>query len=83
MPFKKMTIREQIAAKRELKRLRQLERDISSDHSGTRVAAARLPDEMAGAVNAAVRLGYKVVLRAHSSGNGQHVAYAYRIGGRA
>jgi hypothetical protein len=80
MPFKKMTLREQREAKRELKRLRRLDRDIHSQYSGTRIAEGELCDHAGGAIAAALKLGFVVVVRGHPQGGKRLVAAAYKLG---
>lgn len=84
MPFKKMTLREQRTAKRELRRLRALEADIRSDWSGTRIAEGTLCAQAGGAIDAAMRLGYVILVRrANGGAENQFKAIAYRLGGPA
>ena len=77
MPFKRMTVREQIIAKRELKRLRSIERNLR--YGGTRIAEGTLCDYAGGALKAALSLGYIIVVRGHPSGDKRFVAQAYRL----
>jgi hypothetical protein len=78
MPFKRMTVREQIKAKRELKRLRSIERNLQ--YGGTRIAEGSLCDYASGAIRSALALGYVIVVRGHPAGDKRFVAQAYRLG---
>ena len=82
MPFKKMTLREQRQAKRELKRLREFERDIQNQYGGTRIVEGTLCEYAGGAISAALKLGFTIVVRGHPTTDKRFVAAAYRLGGR-
>lgn len=80
MPFKRMTLREQRRAKRDLRRLRRLEHDLHSQYSGTKIAEGSLCDFAGGAIKASLELGYIVIVRGHQSDSKKLVAAAYRLG---
>lgn len=81
MPFKRMTVREQILAKRELKRLRAIERGLTSQYAGTKIAEGELCEFAGGAIRAALALGFIVVVRGHQANQKRLVAAAYKLGG--
>jgi hypothetical protein len=80
MPFKTMTHREQREAKRELRRLRELERDLRHGYGGTDIARGEICEGAAGAIRAAETLGYVVVVRSVRSSTRTFIAAAYRLG---
>lgn len=67
MPFKRMTVREQIKAKRELKHLRALVADTRSDYAGQWIHPLDGSAAIGAAIETAKKCGFTVVVCGRSN----------------